>query len=188
MAWRSNNYFGLVARLLPAFAPVLLAACTAVEDADRRGVRGILLVTIDTLRADHLGCYGYFRDTSPVIDALAKESIFFELALSPVAVTLPSHTSILTGTHPLEHRVLANLAQGKRRFVPRPALRLFGEFARSQGFLTAAFVSAATVGRETGIAEGFDHFDEGERAQRSAESLNDKLLPVKDCGGISNGQ
>ena len=68
--------------------------------------------------------------------ALAQESVFFEFALSPVTVTLPAHTSILTGTHPLEHGVLANLAQGKRRFETRPGLRSFAEFAGSLGKVT----------------------------------------------------
>ncbi len=175
----TSRLVGRRARLWPALVASLVTACGAPERG-ARPVRGILLVVIDTLRADHLGCYGYFRDTSPVIDALARESVFFELALSPVAVTLPAHTSILTGTQPLEHGVLANLAQGKRRFEPRPALRSFAQFARARGFQTAAFVSAATVGRATGIAEGFDHFDESPRAQRSAEAVNRKLLPWID--------
>lgn len=57
----------------------------------------IVFITIDTLRADRLGAYGYFRDTSPVLDALASESILFERCIAPMATTFPSHLSLFTG-------------------------------------------------------------------------------------------
>ncbi|MFT5479043.1 MAG: hypothetical protein ACI8Y8_004416, partial [Planctomycetota bacterium] len=73
---------------------VLAAACGSCADSDRAAPAGsgkasenIVIVTIDTLRADHLGCYGYFRDTSPRIDELADESILFERCISPMATT-----------------------------------------------------------------------------------------------------
>ena len=72
-------------------------------------IRHVILISIDTLRADHLGCYGYSRDTSPNIDALAAESVLFNHALAPVPITLPSHCSMLTGTTPLYHKVHDNI-------------------------------------------------------------------------------
>ncbi len=63
----------------------------------------LVLVTLDTTRADHLGHGGYFRDTSPHLDGLASESLVFDQHVVPMATTLPTHTSILTGTYPTEH-------------------------------------------------------------------------------------
>ena len=72
----------------------------------------IILVLLDTLRADHLGCYGYKRGISPNIDAFAEQAIFFEQAYAPMATTVASHTSLFTGLYPLEHGILANSMHG----------------------------------------------------------------------------
>jgi arylsulfatase A-like enzyme len=119
-----------------------------------------VFITVDTLRADHLGCYGYDRDTSAGIDALADGSIVFERCLAPMATTLPSHVSLLTGTYPFEHGVLANVGTGGRKFIPRPKLKTFAQFARERGYRTAAFVSAAPLKKNDGISAGFDGFVE----------------------------
>ena len=63
----------------------------------------IIWITIDTLRADHLGCYGYERDTSPNMDALAAESVLFQWAFSTCSYTMPSHASMFTSKYPTEH-------------------------------------------------------------------------------------
>ena len=78
-----------------------------VEAEPANTMPSILWVTIDTIRADHLGAYGYFRNTSPRFDALAERSLLFERCLAPIATTLPSHLSALTGLYPTEHGVLA---------------------------------------------------------------------------------
>jgi arylsulfatase len=156
-------------------ACVALWGCPPPEEsggaaADAGDLRSIVIVSIDTLRADHLGCYGYFRDTSPTIDRLAEESILFERAVAPMAVTLPAHTSLLTGTDPLEHGVLANIRHGGRVFVPAPGLRSFVEIARDRGYRTAGFVSAPPLASSTGIAAGFDVFGEPEKARTAGET------------------
>ena len=76
----------------------------------------ILLITLDTTRADHLSAYGYYRETTPVLDKLAHKSVFFEHFVAPMATTLPTHTSLFTGTYPLEHGVRANVTHGGRQF------------------------------------------------------------------------
>ena len=68
--------------------------------------KGIILISLDTLRADHLGTYGYHRNTSPYIDAFAKESVVFENAVVQSPWTLPSHMSIMTSLYPSSHGVL----------------------------------------------------------------------------------
>jgi len=120
----------------------------------------IVLVTLDTTRADHLGCYGYFRQTTPFLNRFAQRSIVFEDAIVPMATTLPTHTSILTGTYPLEHGVLANLAHTGHYFEPSAGLRSLAEICRDAGYQTAAFVSAVPLKRGSGIEAGFDHFVE----------------------------
>lgn len=144
--------------------------------ASRRDHVNLILITIDTLRADHLGCYGYFRDTSPAIDKLAAESILFERCIVPMATTLPSHTSLLTATYPIEHGVLANVKRGGYKFTPSPRLQSYAEIARKAGYTTAAFVSAAPLNEETGIAAGFDHYDQPEKLERIAAETNEQVF------------
>jgi arylsulfatase len=145
-------------RLIPALAACLaLLACGAPDRPS--GPPNILLVTLDTTRADHLGAWGYFRDTSPRIDELARESILFERALAPVATTLPTHLSILTATQPAEHGVLANLDHGGRRFVPSASLVSFAQVCRDAGYRTAAFVSSVALRTASGVEAGFETFD-----------------------------
>lgn len=138
----------------------------------------VVIVTLDTTRADHLGLYGYFRDTSPRLDAFAAEAIVFDDALAPMATTLPMHTSLLTATQPLEHGVLANLGHGGTRFVPSPALRSFASVAGEAGYATGAFVSAAPLKRGSGIEQGFETFDEpaGEATARKGDRTVDAAL------------
>ncbi len=152
-----------------AAAPVTRPASAAPRAQEPRAAprQNLILFTIDTLRANHLGCYGYFRETSPNIDAIAREALLFERCFVPMAQTLPSHLSIMTGVYPMEHGVLSNLEKpGGQRFAPgdnmRPIAMLLGE----QGYRCAAFVSATPVKKSSGIAHGFDTFDEPERARR----------------------
>ncbi len=128
----------------------------------------LIVVTIDTLRADHLGSYGYFRDTSPQLDRFAAEGVLFESVFAPMATTLPTHTSLLTGLFPLEHQVLANLTVTGRPFVWKPGMRTIAQFAREAGFTTAAFVSATPLKRHSGLATGFDVYDEPRGRERPA--------------------
>src|SRR5688572_10531681 len=94
----------------------------------------ILLITIDTLRADRLGCYGYKQKTSPAIDAFAKGAVLFQKAYSAVPLTLPSHVTMLTGLYPEKHGVRdnAHFPWKQSRFVP--------EILQKEGYSTAAFV------------------------------------------------
>src|SRR5947208_15762165 len=92
-----------MAYLPRCFQPFLaaLALSTALFGASQKPPLDVILVTIDTLRADHLGCYGYRNIETPNIDALAADGARFQNAFAAVPVTLPSHASILTGTYPM---------------------------------------------------------------------------------------
>lgn len=129
-------------------------------DARADKASSIVLITLDTTRADHLGCYGYFRDTSPTLDAVAAESIVFERCLAPMAQTLPSHVTLFTGTNPSEHGVLANIEQGAMPFVTSPALKSFAQLAEAAGYQTAGFVSAVPLKRYSGAHKGFATWSE----------------------------
>jgi arylsulfatase A-like enzyme len=127
----------------------------------------VVLVTVDTLRRDHLGCYGYPRPTSPRVDALAAESVVFERAFAPMATTFPSHLSMLTGLYPHQHGHTSNRGAVREPYVPGAGrLSLAGALAAT-GYRTAGFTSAVVLGTRTGIGAGFQTFDEGSRTARS---------------------
>ena len=136
----------------------------------------LVIVTLDTTRADHLGLYGYFRDTSPHLDAFAKQAIVFDRAVVPMAMTLPTHLSFLTGLHPLEHGVLGNSAAGGARFVLPSRIRPLAEVARAAGWRTAAIVSATPLKRGSGIENGFEHFEQPPGPRQDGERTTDAAL------------
>ena len=168
---------------VPAISALAIGICVAVsgwafaEDDSTARPLNIVLISIDTLRADHLGCYGYFRDTSPTLDKLAEQSILFENCLSPLATTLPAHTSVLTATYPLEHGILANVKDDKQHYARAAGLRTFAEAAAKRGYRTAGFVSAAPLTRSSGTDAGFETFDEPTKRQRDAAATNAQLFP-----------
>jgi arylsulfatase A-like enzyme len=115
----------------------------------------VLLITVDTLRADFLGCNGNENVHTPNIDALAERGILFENTCSPVPSTLPSHTSIMTGLYPHQHGVRDNGVY----YLPETALTL-GEVLSGEGYRTAAFVSAFVLDRRFGLDQGFDLYED----------------------------
>ncbi len=118
----------------------------------------VILITIDTLRADHVSAYGTDRADTPVLDSLAAEGVRFEHCVAQTPLTLPSHTSLLSSTYPLFNQVRDN---GGFR-VPG-SLTLVSEILKPQGFATAAFIGAFVLHGKWGLNQGFDtysdHFD-----------------------------
>lgn len=114
----------------------------------------IVLISIDTLRADRLPAYGYTRVKTPALDALAADSVVFERAYSHSPQTLPAHASILTGKLPFEHGVRDNVGYA----LPDDE-RTLPELLRNRGFNTGAAVSSYVLRRDTGIAQGFTSYD-----------------------------
>ncbi len=105
---------------------------------------------MDTTRADHLGCYGYFRPTSPFIDRFAEENFLFEEAYTSIPVTLPAHASMLTGLYPQQHGALRNSCRIDDGTVT------LAEILREQGYRTGAVVGTAVLESGTNIERGFD--------------------------------
>jgi choline-sulfatase len=139
------------------------------------GRLNVLLVTLDTTRADRLGCYGSTRAKTPNLDALAAAGVRFENVYSQVPLTTPSHCSIMTGTYPLYHQVHNN-----GTYVLPQAMTTLAEILKAKGFETAAFVGSFTVDSRLGLDQGFDVYDdkftEGEafkplNAERKAEKV-----------------
>jgi hypothetical protein len=115
----------------------------------------VLLVTIDTLRADHVGAYGSVVGATPTLDRLAREGLRFEVAYAHVPLTLPSHTTIMTGLYPFTSGVRDN---GSFRFDgKRPTL---AGTLKHAGYDTAAFVGAFPVDARFGLNAGFDVYDD----------------------------
>jgi arylsulfatase A-like enzyme/Tfp pilus assembly protein PilF len=153
---------------------LLLGACGRGHDP-REALRGlnVILVTIDTLRVDHVSAYGD-RARTPHIDALAGEGVLFERCLSQTPLTLPAHVSLLSGTYPLHHRVRDNGGLA----VPEE-LELVSETLHDHGFATAAFVGAYVLHSKWGLDQGFDLYsDEFNRARYERILLqNEKRAP-----------
>ena len=114
--------------------------------------RGIILISIDTLRADRLGAYGYPLDTSPNFDRLAREGVLFERAIAQYPSTLTSHMSLFTGFYPREHRVLPPST------VLAESIETFPERFHAQGFKTAGHTEGGFVSGGYGFRRGFDDF------------------------------
>jgi arylsulfatase A-like enzyme/Flp pilus assembly protein TadD len=135
----------------------------------------VLLITLDTTRADRLGCYGSTRARTPNLDGLAAAGVRFENAYCQVPLTTPSHCSIMTGTYPLYHQVHNNGS-----YALPAELTTLAEVLKARGFQTAAFVASFTVDSRFGVNQGFDVYDdrlsEGEAFKPSnAERKADKV-------------
>ncbi len=143
----------------PLLLLALLVSAACAREAPVRPA-SVLLVTIDTLRADRVGLYGDLSARTPQLDALARSGVLFERAFSPVPLTLPAHATILTGLLPPEHGVRGN---GAFALPTGPAS--LAETLEAHGLETAAFVAAFPVARRFGLDRGFDTYDDSvERA------------------------
>ena len=143
------------------FMVVVLMALTALPAAAQTSAKpalNVVLITIDTLRADHVGCYGYKQIKTPNIDGLAADGARFERAFAVVPVTLPSHTSMLTGTYPM----LSGMHDfsGNKLSPLQPTL---ASVLKQAGYQTGAVIAAAVLDSRFGLNQGFDfyydHFD-----------------------------
>ena len=140
---------GARATLLAALLAGVAAGCGG---APPETPRGVILISVDTLRPDLLGCYGYPRESSPALDRIAAEGALFENAFTTAPWTLPAHASLLTGVYPRRHGAIGErsaIADG----VDTLAVRLVGS-----GFRTAAFVNSFYVSPHYGFARGFQEF------------------------------
>jgi len=143
--------------ILTSLAVVILVLGTGLDRpaVSRSPSLNILLITVDTLRADYLSCYGGKKVGTPQIDHLAERGILFEKAFAHNVVTLPSHINILTGTYPLYHGVQDNA--GFR--LGEEAITL-SEVLKQEGYKTGAFIGAFPLDERFGLNQGFDLYDD----------------------------
>ncbi len=152
--------FTKVKILLAVAVVIMIAAGTlwfvCVRKIASQKIRNVVLISIDTCRADYLSCYGYDRKTTPNIDALASTGALFEKVYSPVPLTLPAHCSMLTGNIPPYHGVHDNLG-----VMLSGTNVTLAEVLRENGYKTAAIVSAIVLDSKFGMDQGFQTYDVG---------------------------
>jgi choline-sulfatase len=137
-----------------------VAACSAPPVA-KPAAHNLVLITIDTLRADHVGAYGYARAHTPTLDAVARAGVLFERAYAAAPITLPSHATLLSGRYPPGHGARDN-GMHVSAGVPTLATEL-----QTRGFKTAAFVAAFPLDHQFGLDRGFDVY--GDRLGRTPD-------------------
>jgi len=160
-------------RVLCLLGALGLVACGTPEPPN------VVLITLDTTRADHLGCYGYDGDTSPNLDRFAERAVLYERAYSTSSWTTPSHASIFTGLLPMQHG--ADVDSDTQRLRPLgETLTTLTELLAEAGYRTAGVVSGPALRRDLGFAQGFEIYDDievaglhaaihGKRAKRAAD-------------------
>jgi arylsulfatase A-like enzyme len=136
----------------------------------------VVLISLDTLRRDHLGIYGYARPTSPTLDEFARQALVFDRAFTPAPWTLPSHASMFTGRYPNEHG-----AGHRSLFAPlEPTVPTLAEILAGAGYRTIAFTAAGLVSRRHGLSRGFESWTE-----RLRPHLGAVLPAVFDAMGVA---
>lgn len=134
-----------------------LFACTQSPPQPKRPKRTpVLIITLDTVRADRLGCYGSKKGLTPFLDDFSREGDVFSDCECAVPLTLPSHVVLFSGIYPIHSGLQANISNRVSRDVP-----LLAEAFRGEGYATAAFISAAVLLRRYGLDRGFDLYDQG---------------------------
>ncbi len=138
---------------IPCLVVLFLFSCSLFE---RDPVpRNVVFIVVDTLRQDHLGCYGYPRGATRTIDELARRGVRFTNARCSVPLTLPSFTSIFTSTYPLYHKVQQN-----ETYSISDSVTTLVEVFKEKGFKTKAVIGSTVLSSRYGLDQGFDHYDD----------------------------
>jgi tetratricopeptide (TPR) repeat protein len=164
-----------------AFRVVLLAL--AAGGCAKRGGRAaypqapVVLICIDTLRSDHLPVYGYRNVETPAFDAFRRDAILYERAYTHVPLTLPAHATLFTGRLPADHGIHDNLG-----YTLSPAVETLAERLRKAGYRTGGAVSAVVLSHISGIARGFDFYDDAVEVTETRQILS----RVQRAGGATS--
>ncbi|MHC4913186.1 MAG: sulfatase, partial [Planctomycetota bacterium] len=168
---QKKQLFGLV--LLIVVAAVWYFRSAPVSSKD---VRNVLLISIDTCRADYLGCYGYPHQTTPNVDKIAGQGVIFKNVVTAVPMTFPAHCSMLTGTIPPYHQVHDNLD-----YKLDESNITLAEILKEHGFVTGGIISASVLDSQFGINQGFDTFND-----RLEQGRTTGLMVERRAGQTSN--
>src|SRR4029079_11199861 len=150
---------------------VLAIACTAKQSAppaSTPSARNLVIITIDTLRADHVGAYGYKEAHTPTLDRLAHDGVLFTHAYATAPITLTSHASLMTGRYPPGH--------GARHIGSRIDLKTptLADTLSEAGFATAAFIAAYPLDRRFGLIKGFQTYGDRMPPARNGHAINER--------------
>jgi len=162
------------------------SVCLACLLAPVHAADNVLLISVDTLRADRLSCYGYKLNKTPEIDRWAAEGVRFERAYTEYPLTLPAHSTLLTGTYPFRHGVRENIG-----FALGDEQLTLAEVLKAHGYTTAGFIGSYVLASQFGMGQGFDTYDEKfgqvrEKAisatslRRPAETVTERFLAWLD--------
>ena len=144
------------------------AACGSTIAIEPHRDAPVIVISIDTLRADRLPIYGYRSGSTPQLDQFARDAIVFDKLYSHTPLTLPSHASLLTALLPTHHGVRDNVG-----YAVKPDASTLATRFKAAGYATGAAVSSYVLRRQTGIARGFDYFDDAIEVAGTGESLSD---------------
>ena len=150
-------------------------ACGGTMEPARATGPSVLLVTLDTTRADRLGCYGYTAAKTPHLDALARDGVRFDHAVAAVPLTLPSHATLLSGVHPSAHGVHLNKI-GR----VHPDVRTLAQDFHDRGYRTGAFLGSIVLHARFGLARGFDTYQDVKGTYRLGSKVVDAALTWLD--------
>ena len=164
---RKSWIIGVILIVIIVAAALILFISPAKIPIQRDSGLNVLLITLDTTRADRLGCYGYSRAKTPNLDSLAQKGVQFANVYCQVPLTLPSHCSIMVGTYPVSHNVHNNGTYS----LASDQLTL-AEVLKAKGFKTAAFVGSFTVDSRFGLDQGFDVYDDSFQQGSPFKALN----------------
>jgi arylsulfatase A-like enzyme/Tfp pilus assembly protein PilF len=163
-------------KIMLLITPVILLAGAGIwfviqQRSSRPAIRHVVLISMDTCRSDHLSCYGYAREITPNIDAIAGQGYLFSHTVTPIPLTLPAHTSMLTGTIPPHHGKHEN----KDPYFD-PVHVTLAALLKSKGYRTGGFVGSQILHGSFGLNRGFDTYDDRfaqpDQSERRAEEVN----------------
>ena len=167
----------LVSALLGATAPF---AAPPATDSPVPWRPNIVVVTLDTTRADALGCYGAPDWATPTLDAIARRGVRFEMARAPAPLTLPAHATIFTGLYPFQHG-----ARDNGTFVLKPEVRTLAERLKEAGYATAAVPAAFVVDSSFGLDQGFDQYFDLPQREVAAGGEETSARPGEEVANVA---
>jgi arylsulfatase A-like enzyme/Tfp pilus assembly protein PilF len=157
---------------------VIVLSIFFVVEGHAEATQNVLLVSIDTLRADRVGAYGYQKAKTPAMDSLARRGVLFKNTVAPAPFTLPSHVSLMTGLIPPMHGV-----QDNGGFYLNSKIVTLAELLKSQGYNTGAFVGAFPLDSRFGLNQGFDIYDDG---YPTSNNINELSMPERTAGSVAD--
>ena len=172
LRFKQSHLRNAITYLIVGFSLAFLSILSSGGDVPKK--TNVLLITVDTLRADRVSCYDDSFLKTPGIDSLADQGVTFLRAFANTSMTLPSHANILLGVSPLYHGVHEN-----QHFVVRPNFLTLAELLKDAGYATGAFVGAFPLDKKFGLDQGFDIYDD-EYGHRSSERVVDLERRAED--------